>query len=259
MPPPARLTAVETFGPTAYGEAFADVYDDWYEAISDVAATVARVRALAGDGAVLELGVGTGRLALPLADTGVPTWGLDASAPMLAHLRAKPGGDNVRIVLADMAAPPLVSPGRFAVVFCAYNTFFNLDTREAQQACLAWVAGALAPGGRLAIEAFVPNDPDEAAGGPVTVRSVEPDRVVLSVASRDTTAQTITGQFVELSASGVRLRPYRIRYLFPEQLDAAAAAAGLGLVDRWADWDCRPFTRDSPNHVSVYAATPAGR
>ncbi len=241
------------FGPTAYGDAFADVYDDWYERISDVGATVARVRALAGDGAVLELGVGTGRLALPLADTGVPTWGLDASAPMLAHLRAKPGGDRIRIVLADMAAPPLVAPGRFAVVFCAYNTFFNLDTPDAQRACLAWVAGALAPGGRLAIEAFVPNDPDEATGGPVTVRSVEPDRVVLSVASRDTTAQTITGQFVELGESGVRLRPYRIRYLFPEQLDAAAATAGLGLVDRWADWDRRPFTGDSPNHVSVYA------
>jgi len=100
---------VQDFGPTAYGEAFADVYDDWYEAVSDGAATVARVRSLAGDGEVLELGVGTGRLALPLADTGVPTWGVDASAPMLRRLRAKPGGDRIRLVLADMAAPALAA------------------------------------------------------------------------------------------------------------------------------------------------------
>lgn len=241
------------YGPAAYGEAFADVYDEWYEGISDVDATVARIRALAGDGEVLELGVGTGRLALPLVDAGVSTWGVDASAPMLARLRAKPGGTSVRVVLADMAAPALVAPGRFAVVFCAYNTFFNLDTPEAQRRCLAWAATALAPGGRLAIEAFVPTDPDEAPGGPVTVRSIEPDRVVLSVAARDAAAQTITGQFVDLSESGVRLRRYRIRYLYPDQLDALAATLGLGLVDRWADWDRHPFTADSPNHVSVYA------
>ncbi len=243
------------FGPTTYGDAFADVYDDWYQGISDVAATVARVRDLAADGEALELGVGTGRIALPLAGSGVPTWGIDASAPMLHRLRDKPGGDDIRLVLADMAAPALVAPGRFAVVFCAYNTFFNLDTPDAQRACLAWVAEALAPAGRLVVEAFVPTDGDE-TGGPVTVRSIEPDRVVLSVAVRDTVGQTITGQFVDLREAGIRLRPYRIRYLFPDQLDAVATDVGLALVERWADWDGRPFTAASPNHVSVYSARP---
>lgn len=250
----ARLPLVQDYGPAAYGEAFADVYDEWYEDISDVTATVAAVRALAGDGDVLELGVGTGRIALPLAATGVPTWGIDASAPMVHRLRVKAGGGRIRVVLADMAAPALAADGRFAVVFCAYNTFFNLDTPDAQAACLAWVARALAPGGRLAIEAFVPTDAHEAPGGSVTVRSVEPDRVVLSVAARDTGAQTITGQFVDISKAGIRLRPYRIRYLLPDQLDAAAAAAGLDLVDRWSDWTGSSFTADSPDHVSVYAA-----
>jgi SAM-dependent methyltransferase len=245
---------VRGYTPETYGEAFADVYDEWYERISDVAATVDRVRALAGDGEVLELGVGTGRLAIPLADSGVTTWGIDASAAMLRHLRAKPGGDRIRAVLADMAAPALAADGRFAVVFCAYNTFFNLATADTQGACLAWVATALAPGGHLAIEAFVPTDVDDAPGGPVTVRSIEPERVVLSVAARDPAAQTITGQFVDISEAGIRLRPYRIRYLFPDQLDAAAATVGLRLVDRWADWDRRPFTAESANHVSVYAA-----
>ncbi len=244
---------MQGYGPTSYGEAFADVYDDWYEHISDVDATVTRGRALAGDGTALELGVGTGRLALPLAATGVPTWGVDASAAMLHRLRAKPGGHAVRVVQADMAAPGLSADGRFAVVFCAYNTFFNLDAPEAQRNCLAWVARALAPHGRLAIEAFVPTDAAETPEGPVSVRSVDADRVVVSVATRDVPAQTISGQFVDVSEGGVRLRPYRVRYLFPDQLDALAAATGLARVDRWADWDGTPFTADSPNHVSVYA------
>jgi hypothetical protein len=87
----------------------------------------------------------------------------------------------------------------------------------------------------------------------VSVRSIEPDRVVLSVAARDVAAQTITGQFVDLSGAGVRLRPYRVRYLFPAQLDALASSVGLALVDRWADWAGTGFATDSPNHVSVYA------
>jgi SAM-dependent methyltransferase len=240
------------FGPSSYGEAFADVYDDWYQGISDVDATVERLVALAGGGRVLELGVGTGRLALPLAARGVEVWGLDASPSMLARLRVKDGERAIRVVLADMAAPPLAPGPRFAVVFCAYNTFFNLASPEAQAAGLAATAGLLAGGGRLAIEAFVPAEGPEVPGGPVSVRSIEADRVVLSVAQRDTATQVVTGQFVDLSEAGVRLRPYRIRYLTPEQLDDAAASAGLGRVERWADWTGAPFTDDSPHHVSLY-------
>jgi len=244
---------VRGFGPTSYGEAFADVYDDWYEHISDVDATVAAVADLAGGGPVLELGVGTGRLAVPLAAGGVETWGLDASSPMLGRLRAKPAGTAVRVVQGDMAAPPLRPGPRFAVVFVAYNTFFNLQTEAAQGACLRSCAGLLRPGGRLAVEAFVPGDADEVPGGPVSVRSLTPEEVVLSVATRDAEAQVVTGQFVELREAGVRLRPYRIRYLYPGQLDELAGAAGLELVHRWSDWAGAPFDADSSEHVSVYA------
>jgi SAM-dependent methyltransferase len=245
---------VPAYGPTSYGEAFADVYDDWYERISDVDATVDRVASLAGGGPVLELGVGTGRLALPLADRGVEVWGADASTPMLARLRAKPGGAGVRVVQADMGALPLRALPRFAVVFCAYNTFFNLLSAEAQAACLRAGAGLLAPGGHLVVEAFVPLDGDTTPAGPISVRSTEDDAVVLGVAARDVATQVVTGQFVELRTSGVRLRPYRIRYLYPEQLDELATSAGLALVARWATWAGEPFTDDSQNHVSVYAA-----
>ncbi len=106
----------------------------------------------------------------------------------------------------------------------------------------------------MALEAFVPLDGDETPEGPVSVRSIDEEHVVLSVAARDVVEQTITGQFVELRASGVRLRPYRIRYLYPRQLDEVATSAGLSLADRWASWAGDAFTEDSPNHVSVYAA-----
>jgi SAM-dependent methyltransferase len=250
-----HTVVVPRYGPTSYGEAFADVYDDWYECISDVDATADRVASLAGGGPVLELGVGTGRLALPLRERGVEVWGVDASAAMLDRLRHKPGGPAVRVVRSDMAALPLRARPRFAVVFCAYNTFFNLQTADAQAACLRACAGLLVPGGRLAVEAFVPLDGDETPEGPVSIRSIDEEHVVLSVADRDVAEQTITGQFVELRESGVRLRPYRIRYLYPDQLDDLATRGGLRLVDRWALWGGEPFTEDSPNHVSVYAAS----
>lgn len=242
---------VSGFGPTTYGEAFADVYDEWYERVSDVEATVERVAALAGAGAVLELGVGTGRLALPLAGRGVDVWGLDASPSMLARLRAKAGGAALHVVRADMAAPALRPGPRFAVVFCAYNTFFNLDTEARQAACLRGAAELLAEGGRVVIEAFVPAEGEHRPDG-VTVRSIEADRVVLSVSQRDPTAQVALGQFVELRADGIRLRPWRIRYLHPGQLDELARAAGLALEARWSDWDGTPFTDASEQHVSTY-------
>jgi len=239
-------------GPTAYGEAFADVYDDWYAQVSDVDATVAAVAHRAAGGPVLELGVGSGRLALPLAAAGVEVWGLDASWSMLARLARKPGGRRVRAVLGDMAAPPLRADGRFAVVFCAFNTFFNLATEAEQAACLAWSAAAVAPGGVVAVEAFVPAGAEAPDDETVTVRSAGPDRVVLNVSRRDPRAQVITGRFVDLAPDGVHLRPYRVRYLFPDQLDALAAAAGLVRERRDEDWSGRPFDEDSPTHVSCY-------
>ena len=151
---------MEGYRPSTYGDRFADVYDDWYHDVSDVAATVARVAALAGEppGPVLELGAGSGRLAIPRAARGLEVWALDASTAMLDRLAGKPGGDRVRVVLGDMAVLDVGAgpPGGFAVVLCAFNTLFNLTDGEAQRRCLARVAEVLAPRGRLVVEAFVP-------------------------------------------------------------------------------------------------------
>lgn len=249
---------MEHYGPETYGEHYADVYDDWYGedgrlALSEVGTpdeVAAGIVALANGGPVLELGVGTGRLALPLADRGLAVTGLDASPAMLERLRAKPGADRLTLVECDMAAPlPEMADGSFAVVLVGFNTFFNLTTKATQEACLHGVAETLAPKGRFVLEAFVP-DPETHDG--VSVRDVSIDRVMLDVVATDRAAQTITGQRIVMTAAGNRFFPYLLRYASPDQLDDMAASAGLERVNRTEDWRGTPFSNDSSRHVSTW-------
>jgi len=252
---------VSDTGPGSYGDAFADVYDRWYAEVTDVDACVARVAELASPrgGNVLELGAGTGRLALPLAARGLSVTALDASDSMLALLRAKPGADRLRVVCGDMSHldPAGLVAGTadglpFAVVLVAYNTLFNLHDEGAQRACLTGVAEALAAEGRLLVEAFVPTDDPEPSTD-LAVSRVEPDEVVLTATTHDPAAQMIMGQHVQITPHGTTLRPWRVHYLRPAQLDALANECGLALVDRWSDWQGSPFGEDSAVHVSSYA------
>lgn len=246
--------AVQGYGSSSYGDAFADVYDDWYRDVSDIGATVETVARLAGAGRVLELGVGTGRLAVPLAAQGCSVTGIDSSERMLARLAANDPDGTVEAVLGDMVDD--LPEGPFDVVLIAYNTVFNLLTVERQRACLSRSAEILTPGGSLVVEAIVPHAHH---GSQVSVRTVAADRVVLSVSVHDAGNQRADGQFVELTeAGGVRLRPWSIRYASPTELDAMAAAAGLELGERWGGFDRSPFTDDSELHVSVYRRPSGG-
>ncbi len=245
---------MQGYDASTYGDAFADVYDDWYHAISDVDVTVVELLDLAGSGPVLELGVGTGRLAVPLAEAGlaqeVRVVGIDASEAMLARLAWRDPGRLVDTILGDMRYD--LPDGPFALAFAAYNTLFNLTDEGAQARCFADVAQRLRPGGRFVIEAFVPDEPPR-RGDSVSVRSITADRVVLSVSVDDPDHQSAAGQFVEITeAGGVRLRPWSIRYSTPAQLDEYARAAGLTLEHRWESFGRTPFDDDSARHVSVY-------
>ncbi len=237
----------------SYGDSFADVYDEWYHGISDVDATTRALVELtdaAGGDRVLELGVGTGRLAIPLATAGLEVHGLDSSERMLQQLVAKEGGAQVKCHLGDMVDE--MPDGPFALVFVAYNTFFNLLTQERQQACFAAVATRLVDGGCFVIEAFVP-DPAHDPTSSITVRSIAANRVVLSVSSANAADQLAEGQFIDITeAGGVRLRPWSIRWATTAQLDAMAALAGLTLNDRWEAFDRTPFTTESERQVSVF-------
>jgi SAM-dependent methyltransferase len=256
---------VQGYDNSSYGDAFADIYDEWYGRVSDVEATVDRLAAFVArvqstdpespPRPVLELGVGTGRLAIPLAARIAPAEvvGIDSSAAMLARLAANQAtapGNPVRAVLGDMADG--LPDGPFGVVFAAFNTFFNLGTIERQQACFHAVAARLAPDGCFVLEADVPEQSAQ-TGSHVEVRSITADRVVLSVARFDAERNQAEGQFVEFTeAGGVRLRPWSIRSSSPAELDSMAAASGLVLRDRWQDFGGHPFGDDSDRHVSVY-------
>lgn len=247
--------------PDRYGTSFADVYDDWYpdsdvtEPTVDFLVARSRIDSDHDDDHernVLELGAGTGRLAIPLAARLGPgaVIALDASPAMLDLLRGKPGGEAVTCVLGDMAGP--LPTGPFALVVVATNTIFNLAAPGEQERCVANVARRLRPGGRFVIEAFVPDDaaPD---GDRVTSRPVSPGHVVLTASRTDLAAQLVVGCHVEVVDDQVlRRRPWKIRWKTPAQIDALCAVAGLQREERVSNWSRDRFDADSTAHVSVY-------
>ncbi|MEO6651952.1 MAG: class I SAM-dependent methyltransferase [Ilumatobacteraceae bacterium] len=245
---------MEGYDDTTYGESFADVYDEWYGAISDVDATVSALADLANRQAVLELGVGTGRLAVPLAEAGVAVTGIDTSTAMLARLADRDREHLVHAIHGSMVDD--LPDGPFGLAFVAYNTLFNLRTAAEQQACFVAVARCLAPGGRFAVETFVA-DPADGPADDVSVRSVQADRVVLSISVRRPADQVAEGSFVEFTqAGGVRMRPWSIRYSTLAELDAAAIAAGFTVEHRWLSFAREPFSPGSDRHVTVYRLPP---
>ena len=256
-----HTAGMEGYGVNPYGDRHAGVYDDWYGADGGIAISqvgspedvATAVADLAAGGAVLELGVGTGRLALPIADRGLDVTGLDASSAMLDVLRANPGAERLTLVEGDMACPDPsrtgLADGSFSLVLIGFNTLFNLTSEAAQVACVTHVARLLRPGGRFVLEAFVP---DPGAHDGMSVRSVELNRVLLDVTVTDLDGQVITGQRIEITEAGNRLFPYHLRYATPAQIDSMAGDVGLVPEHRWAAWSRAPFTDDSGCHVSVW-------
>ena len=243
---------MEGYGPTSYGDGFAEVYDAWYPGSDDVAAVVGFVAELAGSrpGRLLELGVGTGRLAIPLAVHGMDVYGVDTSSAMLDRLRARDPDGRVTVAVGDMVDDQPAGP--FDVVLVAYNTLFNLESAERQASCFVAAAERLASEGALVVEAFVPEDPPRERSS-LVVRSMTASEVVLSASSHDPAGQRAQGLRRTASPSARWMKwPWAIRYAPPAELDAMANDAGLSLRERWEDFRRRPFTADSPRHVSVY-------
>jgi SAM-dependent methyltransferase len=241
---------MEGYGPETYGDRIADVYESLYPNL-DTEGAAGTLAELAKGGPVLELAIGTGRLALPLAERGLEVHGIDASEAMVAKLRAKPGGEGIPVAMGDFA--DVAVDGRYRLIFVAFNTFFALLTQADQVRCFANVAARLADGGVFVLEAFFPDLARFDRGQRTQATLVEVGRVMLDVSKHDPVEQRIDSQHVVITEEGTRLYPIGVRYAFPSELDLMARLAGLRLRDRWGGWQREPFTADSPRHVSVYS------
>jgi SAM-dependent methyltransferase len=233
-----------------YGSHIAAEYDEIYGDAFDTDGAVNRLVELAAGGPVLELGIGTGRLALPLVSEGLEVCGIDGSEPMLQTLRRKPGGTAIPTTLGNFADVRLESK-RFALVVLAVNTIFALEDQHAQVRCFETAAYHLRDGGRFVVEAFVPTQLP--AGVSLQPRTLSAGYVGLVIADHDPARQILsTTQVVLGSSKGVRVFPVVHRYAWPSELDLMARLAGMDLEDRWADWHGSAYGAHATNHVSVY-------
>jgi SAM-dependent methyltransferase len=234
-----------------FNERVAARYDETSAEMFDPAAVDPAVEVLAelaGDGRALELGIGTGRIALPLSARGVPVHGIELSKAMAARLRAKPGGDAIGVTIGDFATATV--DATFSLAYLVFNTIGNLTTQEAQVACFRNVAAHLEPGGTFVVEVGVPDLQRLPPGE--TVRPFHVSERRWGFDEYDVAGQGLISHHLEIDGDRVHRNSIPFRYVWPAELDLMARLAGLRLRERWGDWDRRPFTADSRKHVSVW-------
>jgi SAM-dependent methyltransferase len=235
-----------------YDDRRAEAYDQRYaDRFAEAEATAAFLAGVARPpGPVLELGVGTGRLALLLAERGLDVHGIDASPEMVKRLKAKPGGERVTVVMGDFAEVDTLVSGPYAMAWLVFNTLFELESQERQVRCFQGVAERLAPGDAFVVEAFAPDLSRIEQN--LSVVGVDDGGARFQATLHDPVAQVVSGQTFTVSAAGVELWPFEIRYATAPEIDLMARLAGLRLRERWGGWGGEPFTAASSRHVSVY-------
>jgi len=240
---------------STYGERIADVYDHFFttptnaEDVADVLASVA------GKRRVLELGIGTGRIALPLAARGIKVSGIDASPKMVEKMREKPGGDTIPVSIGNFV--DIKVPGQFSLIYVAFNTFFGgLLTQEDQVRCFNRVARRLSDDGVFVLEGFVPDLSRFDRGQRTSTIHLDTDTALIDAVKHDVVRQHILGAHIAISESGTRFYPLQLRYAWPSELDLMARLAGMRLRERWGGWRREPFTAASRSHISVYEKVP---
>jgi SAM-dependent methyltransferase len=231
---------------------------DTFDARGDEEQTVAFLSGLAKGRRALELAVGTGRIALPLARTGVPVDGIELSPDMVDRMREKPGGDEIAVTMGDMSR---VGTGRaYGLIYLVFNTIGNLLTQDDQVRCFENAARHLADDGVFVLECRIPTAPSWPDRQYLDAEKIGLDNVTLNVCQYDPVTQILDSNHVTIGAEGVIFSPIRLRLARPAEFDLMARIAGLRLCDRWGGWEGEAFTASSWRHISVYthqAARPA--
>jgi SAM-dependent methyltransferase len=233
---------------STYGDRSASIYDQWHPSAPDE--MIAALTDLAGTGPVLELGIGTGRVALKLTELGLEVHGIDASEAMIAKLRAKTGGNRIPVTPGNFADVEV--DASYTMIFVVFNTFFCFASQEEQVRCFANVAKHLRSGGLFVIEAFIPDLTRFTHHQNTQTTQVGSDEVRMDVSRHDPLTQRVFSQHVVISEAATRLYPVQIRYAWPSELDLMARLAGMRLRERWSNWRRDPLTNESTNHISIY-------
>ena len=240
----------------SFGPKLAEVYDDIQHysktpSRRDRDAAVALLESLAHGGPALELAIGTGWIALPLAARGIRVDGIELSAAMVDRLRAKPGGEELSVTIGDMA--DVVVPGTYRLIYVVANSLFNLLTQDDQVRCFENVAAHLADNGVFLIEVYRPDFLYQLRSDQyVDAEGIEVDEVRLDVGRHDPITQLLDESHVLLTRDRVRMNPIVTRYAWPSELDLMARIAGLRLKERWGGWHREPFSAESRYLVAVY-------
>jgi SAM-dependent methyltransferase len=241
---------MSSYGSATYGDRIADFYDVRHPALPQGHPMIQGLAKLAGNGTALELGIGTGRVALPLAASGVSVHGIDASEAMVARLRSKPGGAAIPVTIGDFADLPV--SGYFSLIYVVFNTFFGLLTQEDQIRCVANCAAHLDDGGALLIEAFYPDLTRYVRNQNISVMDVDTDAITVDVTQLDPVAQRVTSQHLYITPEGLRMFPVQLRYAWPTEIDLMARLAGLRLDTRSGGWRGEPYTAAPTMYVAIY-------
>jgi SAM-dependent methyltransferase len=231
-----------------YGETIAEIYDQLYSQYDpDAINTLAE---LSKGGKALELGIGTGRIAIPLMNSGVTVHGIDISKSMVAKLRAKPGGEKIPVTFGNIA--DVAVEGKFSLIYVVFNTFFSLLTQEEQVRCFENVTRHLMDDGVFLIEAFVPDLKRFTGGQAIRAVQVGNHEAKIDISILQSEKQIISSQHTFIGEHGTRFYPVKIRYVWPAEMDLMGRISHLHLKERWSDWKKSPFTDESTKHISIY-------
>lgn len=239
---------MQGYGKETYGAAWASVYDDVSPDAPE--AMIECLVEFAEGGRALELAIGTGRVAIPLASRGIDLTGIDISQDMVTKLRAKPGGSEIPVVMGDFSEVPV--EGVFRLVFLVFNTLFALIEQADQIRCFRNVASHLEPGGRFVLETFFPDVARFDRGQRLGALAIDLSGLQAEASRHSRVSQRIDSQRIHITSDGIQFYPVAVRYAWPAEMDLMGRLAGLELEHRWGGWSREPFGEESLSHVSVY-------